>query len=75
MQVGQSYTQTNVAGGGTKPFTYSLASGALPAGTSLNSATGTVSGTPTTAGAFSYAIKATDGGTRRRRRRRLQAER
>ena len=35
-QVGQSYSQTNVASGGTKPFAYSLSSGALPAGTSLN---------------------------------------
>jgi hypothetical protein len=62
-QVGQSYSQTNVAGGGTTPYTYSLSSGALPAGASLNSATGTVSGTPTAAGPFSYAIKATDSGS------------
>jgi Autotransporter beta-domain/Bacterial Ig-like domain (group 3)/Putative Ig domain len=62
-QAGQSYSQTNAASGGTVPYTYSLAAGALPAGTSLNSSTGTVSGTPTTAGSFSYAIKVTDSGT------------
>jgi hypothetical protein len=61
-QVGQSYSQTNAASGGTTPYTYSVSSGALPAGTSLSSSTGTVSGTPTAAGAFSYAIKATDSG-------------
>jgi outer membrane autotransporter protein len=60
LQVGQPYSQTNVAAGGTGPYTYALANGTLPAGLSLDPATGTVSGTPTTAGAFSYAIKATD---------------
>jgi hypothetical protein len=59
-QVGQGYSQTNVASGGTTPYTYSVSAGTLPAGTTLNTATGTVSGTPTTAGAFSYTIKVTD---------------
>ena len=61
-QVGQSYLQSNVASGGTTPYTYSVSAGALPAGTTLNAATGTVAGTPTAAGAFSYTIKATDSG-------------
>lgn len=60
MFVGQPYSQTNVASGGTPPYFYSLNSGALPSGTSLNTSTGTVSGTPTTGGPFSYVIKATD---------------
>jgi hypothetical protein len=59
-QVGQAYSQTNVASAGTTPYTYSVSAGTLPAGTTLNTATGTVSGTPTTAGAFSYTIKVTD---------------
>ncbi|WP_428152141.1 putative Ig domain-containing protein [Brevundimonas sp.] len=58
--VGASYSQSNPASGGTAPYTYALASGALPAGTTLNTSTGSVTGTPTTAGAFSYAIQATD---------------
>src|ERR1700688_4529490 len=62
-QVGQSYSQTNVASGGTQSYVYALASGTLPAGTTLNTSTGTVSGTPTTSGPFSYAITATDSGT------------
>jgi uncharacterized protein with beta-barrel porin domain len=62
-QVGQSYSQTNVGSGGATPYTYTLSAGALPAGTTLNSLTGTVSGTPTAAGAFSYTIKATDSTT------------
>ena len=61
-QVGQSYSQTNAASGGTAPYTYSISSGALPAGASLDSSTGTVSGTLIAAGAFSYAIMATDSG-------------
>jgi uncharacterized protein with beta-barrel porin domain len=60
--VGVAYSQANTASGGTTPYaSYALASGTLPAGTTLNTATGTVSGTPTTAGAFAYAIKVTDG--------------
>jgi hypothetical protein len=59
--VGGNYSQANPATGGTAPYSYTLASGTLPAGTSLSAITGTVVGTPTTAGAFSYAIHASDG--------------
>ncbi|WP_140849167.1 putative Ig domain-containing protein [Sphingomonas glacialis] len=58
--VGASYSQANPASGGTAPYSYTLASGALPAGTTLGASTGTVTGVPTTAGAFSYAIQASD---------------
>lgn len=40
------YSFTFQATGGKTPYTYSVASGALPAGLSLNPATGQVSGTP-----------------------------
>jgi hypothetical protein len=60
LQIGQPYSQTNVANGGTTPYTYSLAAGTLPAGTTFNTSNGTVSGRPTTAGAFSYSIEVTD---------------
>ena len=62
-QMGQTYSQTNVGSGGTTPYTYSVSAGTLPAGTTLNTSTGTVSGTPTAAGAFSYTIKVTDSGS------------
>ena len=59
-QVGQSDPQTNTASNGTTPYTYSIFAGSVPAGTSISSSTGTVSGTPTAAGAFSYTVKAAD---------------
>lgn len=44
---------------GTKPYTFTLASGALPDGLSLN-ANGTISGTPTVANTFNFSILVTD---------------
>lgn len=58
--VNAAYSQTNTASGGVAPYTYALASGALPAGVSLSAGTGLVSGTPSAAGPFSYTIKASD---------------
>lgn len=46
--------------GGTTPYSYAVLSGSLPAGLSLNSSTGVVSGTPTTAGVSTIVIRATD---------------
>jgi outer membrane autotransporter protein len=62
MQVGQNYSQTNVASGGTPAYAYAISSGNLPAGTTLNTSTGLVSGMPTTKGTFSYTIEVTDSG-------------
>lgn len=45
------------------PFTYSVFSGALPGGLTLNTSTGQISGTPTTAGSFSAVVRATDTAT------------
>ena len=67
-QVGVAYSATCNVSGGTAPYTWSIGSGALPAGLSLSGTTGTiisVSGTPTTAGSYAYAIEVTTatGGT------------
>lgn len=46
--------------GGTPPITWSVVSGALPAGLSLNPATGAVTGTPSAQGDFAVSFKASD---------------
>ena len=58
--VGQTVSTAVEATGGTTPYTWSVSSGALPAGISLNTSTGALTGTPTTAGAASFTIAATD---------------
>jgi hypothetical protein len=60
LQVGRSYSQANPATGGVTPYTYSLGAGAFVPGTTVNTATGEVAGTPTVAGSFSYIIRVTD---------------
>jgi hypothetical protein len=53
---GNQYSVGLLATGGTPPYTWSLASGALAPGLSLNPATGMISGTPTSTGVFSFTI-------------------
>jgi sugar lactone lactonase YvrE len=55
-----AYSVAIAASGGTAPYTYSLSSGSLPTGLTLSSSSGTISGTPTVTGSFSFTIKATD---------------
>ena len=52
--VGAAYSQTLTSSGGTDPKTWAIASGSLPAGVTLNSATGALSGTPTTPGTANF---------------------
>jgi len=47
-KVGTSYSQTLVATGGTTPYTWTLTSGTLPNGLTLNASSGQITGTPTT---------------------------
>ena len=59
-RVGEAYSDSVSASGNPTP-SYAITSGSLPAGVSLNSSTGAVTGTPTTAGAYSFTIQASNG--------------
>jgi len=48
-QVGTPYNAALAATGGTLPFTWSITSGSLPGGLSLNTSSGAISGTPSVA--------------------------
>jgi subtilisin family serine protease len=58
--VGQAYSQTLAATGGTPPYAWSLDSGSLPPGLTLNGSTGAITGTPTSAGTASFTARVTD---------------
>jgi len=58
--VGTAYSQTISASAGGSPYSYAVTAGALPAGLSLNTSTGALTGTPTTDGAYNFTITATD---------------
>ncbi|HYA18814.1 MAG TPA: Ig domain-containing protein [Bryobacteraceae bacterium] len=57
---GKAYTGSAVASGGTAPYTYSISSGSLPNGLTLNTSTGAITGTPTTPGTFDFTIGVKD---------------
>ncbi len=57
--VGVNYNTTLTAAGGILPYTWSLASGSLPPGLSLNSA-GVIYGTPTASGTFTFTVQVVD---------------
>jgi plastocyanin domain-containing protein len=59
-KVGISYSGALAASDGTSPYTWSVSAGSLPAGLSLNSSSGTISGTPTAAGTYSFTSAVTD---------------
>lgn len=60
-RLGQSYGVTLNAEGGAPPYSWSLSGGSLPAGLSLGSSSGVISGTPTTVtGEVNLRLKATD---------------
>jgi hypothetical protein len=59
-QTGIPYSQGLVVSGGTSPFTWSVAGGALPIGLSLSPATGSITGTPDLAGSSNLVIEVTD---------------
>lgn len=48
------------AAGGTQPYSWSITAGSLPAGLSLNTATGEISGAPTASGISNFTVRVTD---------------
>jgi len=66
LAAGAAGTPYNVAlsvSGGISPYSWSVSQGTLPTGLTLASATGAVSGTPSSAGSYAFTVKVTDSGT------------
>ena len=59
-EVSIGYSDQLTASGGTGALTWSVSSGSLPPGLSLNSSTGLLSGTPTAAGSYAFTVKVAD---------------
>ncbi|MDB6139343.1 MAG: putative Ig protein [Verrucomicrobiaceae bacterium] len=57
--IGSSYSTQLAAGGGTAPFAWTK-TGALPAGLSLDGASGVISGISTEGGVFDFTVQVTD---------------
>ena len=62
-QRGGAYSQTLQATGGVTPYSWSLASGSLPPGLTLNGSTGVIGGTPTRKGTRSFVVRVRDSQT------------
>ena len=54
------YSYPLAVSGGSAPYTWELSSGSLPTGVTLDRASGTISGRPAVAGAYSFIVRATD---------------
>ena len=59
-QVGAPYNSALMASGGVPPYTYSIVSGMLPDGLTLNPTTGAITGTPTQATTYGFTAQVTD---------------
>src|ERR1035437_6842054 len=59
-RLSRSYSATLKATGGVSPYTWTITSGALPLGLKLGASTGTISGTPTRTGTFSFTVSVGD---------------
>jgi hypothetical protein len=61
---GIAYTSTVAASGGQGPYAWSVSSGGLPPGVSLQSSSGQLNGTPSTPGNYVFSVRVTDAGGR-----------
>ncbi len=57
---GVAYSAPLSASGGTQPYSWSVVSGALPAGLSLGASSGIIQGTPTTTGLSNFTVQVRD---------------
>jgi hypothetical protein len=62
-EVGTAYNATVTAMGGKAPYTWSVTTGSLPTGLSLNVTTGVITGSPTATGDFTFTVKTVDNST------------
>jgi Putative Ig domain len=58
--VGTNYNGSVTVTGGTAPYTFAVVSGQLPNGVGLAKDSGTLSGTPSSAGTFNFVVSASD---------------
>ena len=58
--VNSPYSATLTAAGGQPPYTWTMTSGSLPPGLSLDPNSGLISGTPTTAGTANFTVQVSD---------------
>src|SRR5262249_47305808 len=58
--LGTPYSQTAAATGGAQPLAWSVSLGILPEGLTLDGSSGTISGTPTTEGAYNFTLHVDD---------------
>lgn len=57
---GVAYSQTIQTTGGTPPLTFTIDTGALPTGLSINATTGAITGTPSGSGISTFTVKVVD---------------
>jgi hypothetical protein len=61
--VGTAYSATVNASGGAQPYFWSITSGSLPSGFSIDSTTGVISGTPSATGTANFTVTVADSET------------